>query len=92
MRVPPPEVKATWPAPNYVDPETRGPALLIVEVTILPIALVVLLLRLYVRCILLKNSGWDDWLMVVASVCLLFLSLSPSHLKVSNGDRSPVRA
>ena len=56
MKVAPPEVKATWPKPNYVNPETRGPALFIVEVTILPPALIVLLLRLYVRTIGLKNS------------------------------------
>ncbi|KAK4446895.1 hypothetical protein QBC34DRAFT_304216 [Podospora aff. communis PSN243] len=67
-RTPPPEVRATWPPPNFVDPETRGPALLIVELIVLPISLLVLLLRMYVRCIVLKNSGWDDWLMVAASV------------------------
>jgi len=76
MRLPPPEVKATWPKPNYIDPETRGPALLIVELTVLPIALIVLVLRLYVRCIVLKNSGWDDWLMVCAAVCVPLLPRS----------------
>ncbi|KAK0642156.1 hypothetical protein B0T16DRAFT_462161 [Cercophora newfieldiana] len=68
MRVPPKEVKDTWPARNPIDPETRGPALLIVELTVLPLALIVLLLRLYVRTMLLKNSGWDDWLMIAAAV------------------------
>ncbi|KAG7284914.1 hypothetical protein NEMBOFW57_009529 [Staphylotrichum longicolle] len=33
MRSPPPEILATWPKPNYVNPETRGPALAIVELT-----------------------------------------------------------
>lgn len=68
MRVPPPEVLATWPAPNYVDPETRGPTLLIAELTIMPLAFVVLALRLYCRIIKVRNSGWDDWLMVIAMV------------------------
>lgn len=82
MRVPPPEVKATWPKPNYVNPETRGPALLIVELTILPLALIILILRLYVRTMLLKNSGWDDWLMVGAAVrSFLLFSLSLSGQK-----------
>jgi hypothetical protein len=77
MRLPPPEVRATWPKPNYVDPETRGPALIIVELTILPLALLTLALRLYARVVLLKNGGWDDWLMVGAAVSFL-LSLTTS--------------
>lgn len=68
MRVPPQTVRDSWPKPNYIDPVTRGPALLIVEATILPLALIVLLMRLYVRIVLLKSIGWDDWLMVAASV------------------------
>ncbi|OCK95000.1 uncharacterized protein K441DRAFT_686994 [Cenococcum geophilum 1.58] len=31
MRFPPPEVIASWPAPNYAHPVNRGPILLIVE-------------------------------------------------------------
>lgn len=69
MRLPPPEVIASWPPPNYTDPETRGIALLAIEMTILPIALLVLALRLYVRVVLLQKPGWDDWLMLLAAVC-----------------------
>lgn len=67
-RFPPPEVLATWPEPNFVDPINRGPALMIVELTILPIALVCLALRLYVRLCIIRKSWWDDWLMVGGAV------------------------
>ncbi|ETS84562.1 hypothetical protein PFICI_02587 [Pestalotiopsis fici W106-1] len=66
MRFPPPEVIASWPKPNYKDPENRGPALLIVELVALPLAIICVALRLYVRIHLIKRSGWDDWLMVAA--------------------------
>jgi len=68
MRFPPPSVIATWPPANHVNPENRGPALLIVEFTILPVALICLALRLYVRIFVVRRSGWDDWLMVGAAV------------------------
>jgi hypothetical protein len=68
MRFPPPEVLKTFPKPNYVDPVTRGPALMIVELTLLPIALICVALRLWVRIGWLHRSWWDDWLMVAAMV------------------------
>ncbi|KXX82213.1 hypothetical protein MMYC01_201707 [Madurella mycetomatis] len=75
MRLPPPEVMATWPAPNYIDPETRGPALLIVQFITLPIALLCLALRLYVKLSITRKSGWDDWLMVAAAIFGIGLTL-----------------
>lgn len=68
MRVPPPEVVASWPPANYVDPERRGPALMIVELTVLPFAIIILAMRLYVRGFMLHTTGWDDYLMVTATV------------------------
>lgn len=68
-RLPPPEVRASWPAPNFVDPEERGPALMIVELVVLPLALLCLGLRLYVRLAIVRKTWWDDWLMVLAAVC-----------------------
>lgn len=68
MRLPPPEVVASWPPPNYINPETRGPALIIVELITLPIAAACLALRLYVRFKVLSTSHWDDWMMVGAAV------------------------
>lgn len=68
MRNPPLEVVATWPKPNYDHPEHRGPALLIVEVSIMSVAILTLMARLYVRIFKVNKHGLDDWLMLAAMV------------------------
>ncbi|KAJ4367472.1 hypothetical protein N0V83_007055 [Neocucurbitaria cava] len=68
MRTPPAEVLITWPKPNYVDPVTRGPALMIVELTLLPLAMIVVFLRMWVRVRWLHKSWYDDYLMVAAMI------------------------
>ncbi len=68
MRSPPPEVLASWPTPNYVNPETRGHALTIVELTALSISSICLGLRLYVRARIMRSVDWDDWLMLAGAV------------------------
>ncbi|KAH6631238.1 hypothetical protein F5144DRAFT_592292 [Chaetomium tenue] len=67
MRLPPPEVVASWPAPNYTNPEKQGPTLIIVELTTLSIALICLGLRLYARKQRLQALAPDDWLMIAAA-------------------------
>lgn len=71
MRYPTLDVIASWPKPNYVDPVGRGPALLAVELTVLPLALLCLALRMYVRIRLLRAPWWDDWLMLAAGLCCI---------------------
>jgi hypothetical protein len=68
MRNPPLEVVAKWPRPNYDNPEHRGPTLLIVEVTIMSVAILTLMARLYVRIFKVNKHGLDDWLMLAAMV------------------------
>ncbi|KAK7402916.1 hypothetical protein QQX98_011314 [Neonectria punicea] len=68
MRNPPADVVASWPKPNYDNPVSRGPALLIVELTIASIAIVTLMARLYVRIFKVNKSGLDDWLMLGAMI------------------------
>jgi hypothetical protein len=71
MRFPPPEVIASWPTPNYIDPETRGPALIVIESIFLSVSLACVGLRLYVRRgIMSAKVELDDWLMVAAEVGL----------------------
>jgi len=77
MRFPPPSVVATWPPPNYVDPIKRGPALLIVELITLPLAVIFVSLRVYVRTQMLRKCWWDDWLMVGATVRTEQMQLIP---------------
>ncbi|CAF3512098.1 hypothetical protein SNK03_006973 [Fusarium graminearum] len=68
MRNPPLEVVATWPKPNHVNPEHRGPALLIVEISIMSVAILTLMARLYVRIFKVNKHGLDDWLMLAAMI------------------------
>lgn len=68
MRSAPPEVLKTWPKPNYVNPVTRGSTLMIVELTLLPIAMIIVFLRMWVRIGWLHKSWYDDYLMILAMV------------------------
>lgn len=68
MRDPPPSEYLTWPKPNYNNPETKGASLLVVCITLIIIAFIVVLMRLYVRWHILHNVGVDDWLMVLSMV------------------------
>ncbi|KAI1637769.1 hypothetical protein F4809DRAFT_603289 [Biscogniauxia mediterranea] len=76
MRTPPVGVMLTWPTPNYVDPVTRGPALIIIQLIVCPVALICLALRLWVRMSRLKRCWWDDWLMIAAAVCCCGVTVS----------------
>ncbi|KAK3676586.1 hypothetical protein LTR78_003360 [Recurvomyces mirabilis] len=70
MRLPPLSVLITWPAPNYVDPVTRGNASSIVNGIFIALVLVVVTLRFYCRTSTgALRLGWDD---VMISLALLF--------------------
>jgi hypothetical protein len=60
MKLPPPEVLMSYPPPNYVNPTTRGPTLVIVNGVFLGIATLAVLLRLYTRLFVKRWFGWDD--------------------------------
>ncbi|EAS32618.3 uncharacterized protein CIMG_03642 [Coccidioides immitis RS] len=64
MRKPPPQVFDSWPEPNYVDPEHKGPELIIVSLIFTSISFVIVGLRMFVRLRIKKPAGWDDWLML----------------------------
>ena len=71
---PPPNVLASWPKPNYIDPVTRGPELQIICTLLAVVMVVVLALRVWVRTRIIKAMGADDWLILTALVCDLFTS------------------
>jgi hypothetical protein len=48
---------------------------MVVELTLLPIAMIVVFLRMWVRIVWLRKSWYDDYLMILAMVC--FTSESP---------------
>jgi hypothetical protein len=68
MKSPSLEVIESWPAPNYVDPETRGQSLLVVNITLLGLCLVALAARLWARLVILRSPGLDDLLITIAIV------------------------
>lgn len=49
-----------WPTPNYIDPETRGPALLIVNSILIALTILVVIARLYTRIVIKRWFGIDD--------------------------------
>lgn len=68
MIIPPPEVVAKWPTPNYEDPQTHGHATLIVNLIFLSFAIIAVLLRCYYRLSKSRKLELDDLVTVVALV------------------------
>ena len=60
MQLPPVDVLLGWPTPNYIDPETRGPALLIVNSILISLTILVVIARLYTRIVIKRWFGIDD--------------------------------
>jgi hypothetical protein len=71
MRLPPADVVASWPPPDYENPDTQGPRLLIIQMILMPLALVALIARLYARVYLMKKAWIDDWLMLAAMTLVI---------------------
>jgi hypothetical protein len=61
-----PTVVASWPKPNYIDPETRGPAAVAVIIALLGLVTILLGIRFYTRIVISKGFGLDDILIVAA--------------------------
>jgi hypothetical protein len=61
-------VAASWPAPNYANPETRGPAGKIIGSTLISLVTVVIILRTYTRQFISKSFGLDDTLILLSYV------------------------
>jgi hypothetical protein len=76
---PPPEVIASWPPANTVNPEGRGTVTSIIAGVLTPITFFMIFARLWVRFYLQRNSGWDDWLIVAS----LVFSLLPKYVLYS---------
>lgn len=67
MRIPPLSVILTWPSPNYVDPETRGDASLIVNLVFILLVILAVALRFYCRLSAgALRVGWDDAMIALA--------------------------
>jgi hypothetical protein len=68
IRPVPDAVRLSWPTPNYVDPVRRGPALVIVNCLLLPVAMIVVGLRLYTRFFVVRSAWLDDLFISLALV------------------------
>jgi hypothetical protein len=75
MRDPPLSVILSWPTPNYVDPETRGQSLLVVNIILLALCFVAVAARLWARLVILHAPGLDDLLITIAMVHLIDLGV-----------------
>ncbi|KAI1094437.1 integral membrane protein [Rostrohypoxylon terebratum] len=60
MQRPPDSVSDSWPAPNYVNPETRGHLGMVVGILLAVIVTIILAIRLYSRKWLTQGFGLDD--------------------------------
>jgi len=63
---------STWPTPNYVDPVTRGPGLIIMHLVLYPIIFGLIALRTYTRLRISQSFGLDDMFILLAMACPKF--------------------
>ena len=68
MRQIPASVILSFPAPNYVDPETRGDALIVTNSIFISFVAIAMSARLYTRVFITKCFGLDDVLAILAFV------------------------
>ncbi len=64
-----PELIASWPPPNYVNPVTLDPAIFTVNSICITVCTLCIVGRVYSRLrIVMTSLGADDWIMVAAYV------------------------
>ncbi|RMZ87538.1 hypothetical protein DV736_g5229, partial [Chaetothyriales sp. CBS 134916] len=66
---PPPSVVASWPKPNYTNPETQGPGLVVVGIILIIMGISIVTTRLFARIFITRALGIDDILIVLAAIC-----------------------
>jgi hypothetical protein len=74
-RFPTAEEFLSFPAANYVDPETRRPLALAVVIPMTVLVVFFISCRFYSRTVLIYTLGWDDWTMFAAAVSLITKSV-----------------
>ena len=66
MQLPPVDVLLSWPTPNYDNPVTRGPALVIVNSIFISLATITVAARIYTRIVIKRWFGIDDVFILLA--------------------------
>lgn len=80
MQIPPPSIFNSWPAPNIVNPETRGPCAIITVSVLLGVVTLLLVVRIYTRVHISQGFGLDDVFILLAYVrSCSHLFLPPCH-------------
>lgn len=72
---PPLSVIASWPPPNYDNPEGRGRVTSNIAFVLTPITFFTVFSRLWVRFYMQRNAGWDDWFMVISLPLVMTLAI-----------------
>ncbi|PYH48708.1 uncharacterized protein BP01DRAFT_420483 [Aspergillus saccharolyticus JOP 1030-1] len=73
---PPLSVIASWPPRNTVNPESHGPAALVLAAVVGGMAFVTVMVRLYARCFIQHQGGIDDILIALALLPTLGLIIA----------------
>jgi hypothetical protein len=58
----------SWPKANYINPDTRRPLVLGVEIPLTILTILFTAGRFYSRTVIVKALGWDDWFMLLATI------------------------
>ena len=57
-----------WPAPNYINPTTRGDALLVINIFFIILVTLSIAVRIYSRVRVKRQAGMDDIMIVLAYI------------------------
>ncbi|KAJ6263710.1 hypothetical protein Dda_2280 [Drechslerella dactyloides] len=76
MLLPPFSILSTWPEPNYVDPDRKGNFMAPLTIVMMVLCGIVVTLRLYVRSFILKSFKADDWLIILATITAIAVSVT----------------
>lgn len=71
----PPEVIASWPTPNFVNPDDRGPALVYVCIIFTVIGTLLVTARIYSRLFITRAPGVDDFLIICGLLAGIVLTV-----------------
>ncbi|KAK6332258.1 hypothetical protein TWF696_002979 [Orbilia brochopaga] len=74
--IPPPEVVASWPEPDYEHPANRGRSLIVVEIALFSLTFIIVAGRIYTRTLIIRSFGLDDWFIIPSTIFCLGLTIS----------------
>jgi hypothetical protein len=83
MRDLPVSVLVSFPAPNYKDPVTRGPTLVILNGILIVVVVAVVALRMWTRIVIKRWVGSDDIFIVIAMVSLVDVTAASVSIVLS---------